>query len=200
MINPIEHTKTKELANKYKVEPYVISADIYGANNLAGSGGWTWYTGSSSWYYKIGIEYILGLKIEKGYIKIEPCIPKEWEEYQIKYRWKKSIYNIKVKNPNKKNTGVEKVIVNGKEQENKIKLDENENIEVDFSFTLSKGQAKVVHIDDDGNVTTIIECLPETSTDGFVTKTISLKSGLNRLKIVGYDCEDVELKMLFKEE
>ena len=79
-------------------------------------------------------------------------------------------------------------------------LDENENIEVDFSFTLSKGQAKVVHIDDDGNVTTVIECLPETSTDGFVTKTISLKSGLNRLKIVGYDCKDVELKMLFKEE
>ena len=79
-------------------------------------------------------------------------------------------------------------------------LDENENIEVDFSFTLSKGQAKVVHIDDAGNVTTVIECLPETSTDGFVTKTISLKSGLNRLKIVGYDCKDVELKMLFKEE
>ena len=79
-------------------------------------------------------------------------------------------------------------------------LDENENIEVDFSFTLSKGQAKVVHIDDDGNVTTVIACSPETSTAGFVTKTISLKSGLNRFNIVGYDCEDVELKMLFKEE
>ena len=78
-------------------------------------------------------------------------------------------------------------------------LDENGDIEVDFSFRLSNGQAKVVHIDDDGNVATIIECLPETSTDGFVTKRISLKSGLNRLKIVGYDCEDVELKMLFKE-
>ena len=95
---------------------------------MAGRGGWTWYTGSSSWYYKVGIEYILGLKIEKGYIRIKPCIPKEWEEYQIKYRWKKSIYNIKVKNPNKKNTGVEKVIVNGQEQENKIKLDEEEKI------------------------------------------------------------------------
>lgn len=76
-------------------------------------------------------------------------------------------------------------------------LDENQDIEIDFSFSLSKGQAKVVHIDDEGNVTTVIECSPETSTDGFVTKTISLKSGLNRLKIVGYDCEDMKLKMIF---
>ena len=58
MINPIEHSKTKEAANKYKVEPYVIAADVYGASNLAGRGGWTWYTGSSSWFYKAGIEYI----------------------------------------------------------------------------------------------------------------------------------------------
>lgn len=79
-------------------------------------------------------------------------------------------------------------------------LKENKNIEIDFCLTLSKGQIKVVHVDDDGNVTTVIECSPKTSTDGFVTKTISLKSGLNRLKIVGYDCEDVELKMLLKEE
>ena len=72
-------------------------------------------------------------------------------------------------------------------------------MEIDFSFSISEGQAKIVHIDAAGNVTTIIECLPETSTDGFVTKTIALKSGENRLKIVGYDCEDVDLKMLFEE-
>lgn len=62
-----------------------------------------------------------------------------------------------------------------------------------------KGQAKIVHIDDDGNVTTVIECAPETSTDGFVTKTVSLSSGQNRLKIVGYGCEDIEFEMLFTE-
>lgn len=78
-------------------------------------------------------------------------------------------------------------------------LEENQDMEVDFSFSLSAGQAKIVHIDAEGNVTTVIECLPETSTDGFVTKTIALKSGENRLKIVGYDCEDVDLKMLFEE-
>jgi len=128
MINPIEHSRTKEASNKYKVEPYVIPADIYGASNLIGRGGWTWYTGSSSWYYKIGIEYIIGLKVKKGYLSIEPCIPKEWKEYQIKYRWKESIYNIKIKNQEGKNKGVKKVVLNGNEVENKIKLDGSNQI------------------------------------------------------------------------
>ena len=128
MINPIEHSRTKEAANKYKVEPYVISADVYGEENLIGRGGWTWYTGSSSWYYKAGIEYILGLKIDKGYLTMIPSIPKEWKEYSICYKWKDSIYNIKVFNPNGKNTGVEKVLLNGNEVENKIKLDGTGNV------------------------------------------------------------------------
>ena len=122
MITPIEHTRTKDAANKYKVEPYVISADIYGAQNLAGCGGWTWYTGSSSWYYLAGIQDILGLKIYHNTMTIEPCIPKNWEEYSIRYKYGESIYNIKVKNPNSKNTGVEKVLINGNESENKIIL------------------------------------------------------------------------------
>ena len=102
MINPIEHSKTRELANKYKVEPYVIAADIYGANNLAGNGGWTWYTGSASWYYICILTNILGLKIENGFLKIEPSISKEWTEYEIRYKYGESIYHIKVKNKNKK--------------------------------------------------------------------------------------------------
>ena len=128
MINPIEHSRTKEAANKYKVEPYVISADVYGEENLIGKGGWTWYTGSASWYYKAGIEYILGLKIQKGYLTINPVIPKDWKEYSINYKWGESIYNIKVLNPNGKNTGVEKVLLNGNEVENKIKLDGTRNV------------------------------------------------------------------------
>ena len=74
MINPIEHARTKEMANKYKVEPYVVAADVYGQENLAGRGGWTWYTGSSSWMYEAGLKYILGLKIENGELKIENAI------------------------------------------------------------------------------------------------------------------------------
>ena len=78
-------------------------------------------------------------------------------------------------------------------------LEEDQNMEIEFSFSLSAGRAKIVHVDAKGNVTTVMECLPEDSTDGFITKTVSLKSGENRLKIVGYDCEDVDLKMLFEE-
>lgn len=128
MINPIEHSRTKDACNKYKVEPYSMPADIYGASNLAGRGGWTLYTGSASWYYDAGIEYILGLKIENGVMKFEPCIPKDWKEYLIRYKWGKSIYNVKIKNPNQKNTGVEKVFLNGNEVVNGIRLDGNNRI------------------------------------------------------------------------
>ncbi len=120
MINPIEHSRTKEEANKYKVEPYVIAADIYGVGNLAGRGGWTWYTGSSSWFYEAGIKYILGLRIEKGTLTLNPCISSDWKEYSIKYKYGESIYNIKVTNPNKKNTGIEKMILNGEVVKEKI--------------------------------------------------------------------------------
>jgi len=123
MITPIEHARTREAANKYKVEPYVIAADVYGAQNLVGSGGWTWYTGSSSWYYLAGIQYILGLNIHHNLMSFNPCIPKDWEEFEMKYKFGESIYNIKVKNPNRKNTGVTVVRLNGDEVENNIQID-----------------------------------------------------------------------------
>lgn len=88
---------------------------------------------------------------------------------------------------------------NGRETLWEETVEENQDMKIDFSFTLTKGKAKIVYIDDEDNVTTVIECTPETSTDGFVTKTVSLKSGKNRLKIVGYDCEDIDLRMLFTE-
>ena len=123
MITPIEHARTKEAASKYKVEPYVIAADVYGAQNLAGSGGWTWYTGSSSWYFIAGIQYILGLNIHHNSMSFKPCIPKDWEEFEIRYKFGESIYNIKVKNPNRKNSGVSSVLVNGAIAENNVVLD-----------------------------------------------------------------------------
>ena len=129
MINPVEHTKTKEAVSRYKVEPYVVAADVYGVGNLAGRGGWTWYTGSSSWLYKAGIEYILGLKIVEEMLSINPAISAQWKEYFIRYEYKTSVYNIKVKNPNGKSTGVEKFILNGEDiAEKKIKLIDNGKI------------------------------------------------------------------------
>lgn len=120
---PIEHSRTRETANKYKVEPYVVVADIYTADNIIGRGGWTWYTGSSSWLNKVGIEAILGVNIENGILKINPCIDSSWKEYSIRYRYKTSIYNIKVKNPNGKQTGVQIFKLNNNEiPEKQIKL------------------------------------------------------------------------------
>ena len=76
-------------------------------------------------------------------------------------------------------------------------LEESQSVEIELSFALTEGQAKIVHIDAEGNVTTLIECTPETSTDGYLTKTVSMTTGENKLKIVGFDCENIDLKMLF---
>ena len=123
MINPIEHSKTRALADKYKVEPYVISADIYSEGNLAGQGGWSWYTGSASWYYICIIKYILGINIENGVLNIHPHIPYYWTEYSIIYKYGKSVYNIKIKNLSKENLGVKKITLDGYTVEDKkVKL------------------------------------------------------------------------------
>ncbi|MCI9063953.1 MAG: hypothetical protein HFJ17_05065 [Clostridia bacterium] len=135
MITPIEHSRTKDAAQKYKVEPYVIAADIYGCSNLAGRGGWTWYTGSSSWFYVAGIEYILGMKINNNVMSFNPCIPKEWKEFSIRYKHGESIYNIHFSNPSGKNSGVTEVSLNGEKCENSIQLNGNGgvfNIEVEL--------------------------------------------------------------------
>ena len=135
MINPIEHSNTKERADKYKIEPYVIPADIYGSQNLLGRGGWSWYTGSSSWYYIAGIENILGLKIENQNLSLNPCVPKEWEEYFIQYKFGQSIYNIEVKNIDKTNE-IQKIIINNQEiKEKQIKLIDNQRIN-DIEITI----------------------------------------------------------------
>ena len=126
MINPIEHSKTREDAKKFKLEPYIIEADLYANKDMLGQGGWNWYTGSSGWYYRIVLENILGFKIENGYIKLEPCIPKEWKEYEIAYKYKSSMYKIKVFNKNNKNREIEKMFFNGeKVLENRILLEDN---------------------------------------------------------------------------
>jgi len=105
ILNPIEHARTKENALRYKVEPYVMAADVYASPNMQGRGGWTWYTGSSSWFYVGGLEYILGLNKRKNMLLISPCIPSNWEEYKVEYFFEDTKYEIIVKNPNHQSTG-----------------------------------------------------------------------------------------------
>ncbi|TCO73125.1 GH36-type glycosyl hydrolase domain-containing protein [Marinisporobacter balticus] len=119
MINPINHTRTSIECATYKVEPYVMAADVYAVNPHTGRGGWTWYTGAAGWMYKVGLEHILGLKKKDNKLIIKPCIPKEWMEYRIKYRHKDTYYYILIKNPNSVNRNVDYVIIDGQRKEEK---------------------------------------------------------------------------------
>lgn len=93
-----------------------------------GRGGWSWYTGSSSWYYRCGIEYLLGIVIKDNILTVKPCIPDEWEEYFVRYKHGNSVYNIKVINRFKTNT-VNTIKINGSKQEEKqIRLIDNNKI------------------------------------------------------------------------
>ncbi|NMA94473.1 MAG: glycosyl transferase [Clostridiales bacterium] len=98
MINPINHSKTPTEAFRYRVEPYVMAADVYSAPPYEGRGGWTWYTGAASWMYRIAIESLLGLKKKGDVLTIDPCIPTEWSEFTIRYRYINTLYSIRVRN------------------------------------------------------------------------------------------------------
>jgi cellobiose phosphorylase len=96
MINPLTRAVTPEDSGRYKVEPYVVAADIYSAAGHLGRGGWTWYTGSASWMYRIGLETILGFTKHHDTLTLEPCIPRAWPGFSIEYRFGASIYQISV--------------------------------------------------------------------------------------------------------
>jgi cyclic beta-1,2-glucan synthetase len=111
MINPICHTDSQEKVERYHVEPYVIAADVYSREPHIGRGGWTWYTGSAGWMYRLGLEALLGLQKEGDSIFFNPCIPSEWQEYSIDYRHAGTLYQIKVENPTGVCRGVKQVIL-----------------------------------------------------------------------------------------
>jgi cyclic beta-1,2-glucan synthetase len=97
MINPLTHAVTPEEVDRYKVEPYVVAADVYTAEGHLGRGGWTWYTGSASWMYRIGLENILGFTKHGETLTVEPCVPASWREFSIEYRFGASVYLITVR-------------------------------------------------------------------------------------------------------
>lgn len=115
--NPVEHTKSKEAQETYKVEPYVVAADIYSNENLAGHGGWTWYTGSAAWMYEAQIKYILGLNIYHKKITIKPHIPSTWNGYKIIFKYKNAIYNFNIKRSQEENDENETIVKDTKEIE-----------------------------------------------------------------------------------
>ena len=115
-LNPINHAaEPRELA-RYKVEPYVVAADVYSAQQHMGRGGWTWYTGSAAWMYRIAVESVLGLKRFGDRLRISPCIPRLWPRFEVSYRHGTSELRIVVENPDGAATGVRRVEVDGEVQ------------------------------------------------------------------------------------
>ena len=112
-INPINHARNQNEVNIYKTEPYVVAADVYGVEPHVGRGGWSWYTGSAGWLYRVGTESILGLnKVDGNKLSVDPCIPKEWNGFEIDYKNNTTDYHITVENPDHVSVGVKKVVDN----------------------------------------------------------------------------------------
>ena len=94
MINPINHANSAEAIAIYKVEPYVVAADVYALSPHIGRGGWTWYTGSAGWLYRLIVESLLGLRLEVDKLRIAPCLPADWETLRVDYRYRQTVYHI----------------------------------------------------------------------------------------------------------
>jgi cyclic beta-1,2-glucan synthetase len=115
MLNPITHASTRAAIDRYKVEPYVICADVYSVQPHAGRGGWTWYTGSAGWMYRAGTEWILGIQVRGRILRIDPCIPRAWAGFEFTYRCGSSRYLIAVKNPRGVSRGVAHAALDGRD-------------------------------------------------------------------------------------
>ncbi len=118
MINPVNHARSAEEAATYKVEPYVVAADVYAVPPHTGRGGWTWYTGSAAWMYRLIVESLLGLRLEVDKLRFTPCLPPDWAEFKMHYRYRETVYHIAVLQTPAGN-GEMQVSVDGIEQHDK---------------------------------------------------------------------------------
>ena len=120
MLNPIRHSSTPSAIARYKVEPYVVCADVYSVAPHVGRGGWTWYTGSAGWLYRAGLEAILGFRVHGNVMVIDPCLPVAWPGYEIVFRYRGRAntitrYEIRVENPRHVSRGIATAELDGAE-------------------------------------------------------------------------------------
>jgi cyclic beta-1,2-glucan synthetase len=113
LLNPVQHARTRADTLRYRVEPYVVAADVYSGAGHDGRGGWTWYTGAAGWMYRIVLESMLGLARRGDHLTMAPCVPRAWNGFEIEYRYQKSVYVIRVENPHGVMSGVRKLEVDG---------------------------------------------------------------------------------------
>ncbi|HLJ92161.1 MAG TPA: glucoamylase family protein [Gemmataceae bacterium] len=115
LLNPIHHTSSAADVERYRVEPYVLAGDVYSQPPHTGRGGWTWYTGSAGWLYRIALETLLGFQLRGTRLTLNPCIPHHWPGFDITYRYRSATYVLRVENPNGVEHGVRQVTLDGKE-------------------------------------------------------------------------------------
>jgi cellobiose phosphorylase len=120
MINPVNHTGSAEAIATYKVEPYVVAADVYAVSPHTGRGGWTWYTGSAGWMYRLIVESLLGLKLEVDKLRFAPCFPADWETFKLHYRYRETVYHIIVLQTHAGADNKTRVTVDGVEQQDNV--------------------------------------------------------------------------------
>jgi len=116
LLNPIRHAMDLTEVEHYKVEPYVVAADIYAIEPHTGHGGWTWYTGSAGWMYRLIVETLLGLRLEVDQLQVNPRLPRVWESLKLHYRYRDTFYHIAVKRAGTEGAQPVRMIVDGKEQ------------------------------------------------------------------------------------
>ena len=116
LLNPIRHADSPERALRYRVEPYVVAADVYNAKGHEGQGGWTWYTGSAGWMYRLLVEDLLGLRVEADKLTFAPLLPAQWSGYSLHYRYRNTLYHIRVVVMCERATQVRRVVLDGLEQ------------------------------------------------------------------------------------
>jgi cyclic beta-1,2-glucan synthetase len=115
LINPVNHSSTRAAIHRYKVEPYVVCADVYSAPAHIGRGGWTWYTGSAGWMYRTAIEGILGITLRGAVLRVNPCIPRNWPSFEVTYKHGSSRYRIAVENPHAVCRGIIRASLDGRD-------------------------------------------------------------------------------------
>ena len=139
ILNPILRARTREEVARYRVEPYVLAGDVYGAAPWTGRGGWTWYTGSAAWLHRLGIESILGLRKEEGELRIDPCIPPTWKGFEAWVRMGAQQIHVVVENPDAVSGGIALITLDGTLlASNRIQLDSSVKGRHDVRVRLGK--------------------------------------------------------------
>jgi cellobiose phosphorylase len=113
LLNPVNHARTSSEALRYRVEPYVVAADVYSVPPHAGRGGWTWYTGAAGWLYQAILEWLLGLQRQGSRLYLRPCLPEHWRKFTVRYRYGRTSYEILVQNPCGRQTGASSLLLDG---------------------------------------------------------------------------------------